>query len=218
MSFFTSAMRAGKAVGVPLGKAAIGGAAGRFALGAVGAGIYGAATNPYNDPEMAMGRIARMSLLGGLAGASTRLFTPAIKFGPKGMTSSGMPLGARMLGGMARNAPRAAKSAISGGGTLAGMAIRYPMRTAGILGGAYALHQTNKTPYDSEIADSVINQPISAYSNSNASVTNEEGMIQQMSSGISPMGGVMSGTGIRNQRLMQSTMGLVQGLSRGRHG
>ncbi len=218
MSFLTSAMKAGKAVGVPLGKLAVGGTMGRMALGGAIGGIYGAATNPYNDPEMGLGRIARLATLGALAGGSTRLFSPAVKFGANGMTSSGMPLGMRALGSLGKSAPGMTKAGISSGATLAGMAVNNPLTTLGIVGGAYALNQTNKTPYDSEIADSVVNQPVTEYSHPNNSQSSEEEMLGRMNNGISPMGGMMGGTQIRNQRLMQSTMGLTQGLHRGRHG
>ncbi len=308
MSFLSTAWRATKATAVPVGKTAMGGALGRMALGgAIGAG-YGALTNQYNDPEMAMGRIARLALYGGLAGGASRLFTPSIRFNkaalhpeagligprlPSGdffssyvgprmsggrffstkpkITTSGMPSGIRAMKAVGSHffseainrpglravtsakrpliGPRLASGAfttlgpitlkeyqarsyahafgqgligqsIAKGGTLLGMSLNYPMLTAGVIGGAYALNQTNKTPYDSHLANSVVNQPVSDVSRgvTNMKMAREAQMVSQMDNSVAPTGIVGGGTSIRNQRLLESTMGLVQGIHRSRHG
>jgi hypothetical protein len=219
-SFAQTMLKASKATVLPIAKMAMGGTAGRVGLGLAAGGIYGMATNDRNNPNQGMGYVARMALYGGMLGGASRLFTPAVKFGAKGASFSGMPVGLKAMGSMVRGARSPVQKTLGAGATLAGMSLRYPMLAAGVVGGAYAFNQMNKTPYDSSLADSSLNQPLVEADRLNPGVraAREQEMLQQMDSSMSPMGQVYSGSAMRNRRLMQSTMGLVQGLNTGRHG
>ena len=210
------AMKGGESA-FKLGKAGLfGGAATRIGIGAGLGAAYGMATNQYDDGDMAAGGVARAALYGGMLGGATKLFLPTLrngKFGP-------MPLGLKAAGGMARSLPGMAKTGISGGATLAGMALRHPAAAVGLGVGAYSLNEYNKTPYGSPLSQSSVNQAF--VSNETGPTYNkinrENAMLEHMDSGIMPMGGSMSGTQLRNRRLQQSTYGLTQGLHNGRHG
>ncbi len=217
MSFLiNSAMRTASAAGTAAKHAFFGGGVTRMAMGVAAGGIYGMATNDRNSTEGGLGHIARSAFFGGMLGGASRLFTP--KYLGKGKFS-GMPLGMKAMWGGAKAAPGMAKSAIDNGATLAGMALRNPLAAAGIIGGAYALNQDNKTPYSSPLAQSFINQPLHDDDSDMYNKMNRENMmIDQMSNGISPMGSQSSGTQLRNQRMLASTVGLTQGLHNGRHG
>jgi len=90
-------------------------------------------------------------------------------------------------------------------------AIRHPYATMGAVGavGAGAYYLSDSSPYQSP-------------TDTNAAVmrmdiNSEMAAIEAMESGIAPMGSMVSGAVLRNQRLMESTMGLTQGLHRSRH-
>jgi hypothetical protein len=109
-----------------------------------------------------------------------------------------------------------AKQAWRKGPATAGMAgraglfaVRHPYATLGVAGaGAYAALGPAATPYSSPSLSGVemglnINQEVAA--------------AEAMNTGIAPMGGITPGAVIRNQRLMESTVGLTQGLHKSRH-
>lgn len=99
-------------------------------------------------------------------------------------------------------------SATKTGWGAAKFAIRHPYMTAGAVGtGAYLA--THKSPYESPSLSGVTMR----------SKFDEEQMAVQslQESGVAPMGGLVSGAAVRNQKLMESTRGLVQGLHASRH-
>lgn len=211
-----AAMKVAGVAGSAAKTAAFGGTGARMGIGMAIGGLYGIVTNDYNDPEMAMGRVARLALYGGALGAASRLLTPAFKNGK----FSGMPLAAKMAGSFAKTAPGMAASLFDNGMTAVGWSLRHPVMAGSIAAGSYAAYQYNKTPYSSSLAQSTVNQAFVDVDNSGMynKMNNENEMLQRMSSGVSPMGLSSSGAQLRNQRMLQSTMGLTQGLHSGRHG
>jgi len=90
-------------------------------------------------------------------------------------------------------------------------AVRHPYMTVGALGaGAYVATKDNVSPYDS-LSLSSRGEEMSL------NIDRELEATSAMNIGVAPMGGVTSGAVIRNQRLMESTMGLTQGLHHSRH-
>ena len=91
-------------------------------------------------------------------------------------------------------------------------ALRHPYMTAGAIGTGYYL-TTEKSPYESPSLSGQL-EGIRL-----SSRFNEEQMAADAlnESGIAPMGGIVSGKAIRNQRLMESTRNLNFGLHRNRH-
>ena len=116
----------------------------------------------------------------------------------------------------ARETLKTAPWATKGIGSLAfktgRFALRHPYMTAGAIGTGYFL-TTEKSPYQ---IPSLTGQLEGVRLSSRF---NEEQMAADAlnESGIAPMGGIVSGAAIRNQRLMQSTQGLNFGLHRMRH-
>lgn len=106
--------------------------------------------------------------------------------------------------------------AVKGAGSLAfkfgNFALRHPYVTAGAIGAGYYL-TTEGSPYLSPSMSGKLEGVRLS------SKFNEEQMAADAlnESGVAPMGGIVSGAAVRNQRLMQSTFGLTQGLHRMRH-
>jgi hypothetical protein len=91
-------------------------------------------------------------------------------------------------------------------------AAHHPYITAGAVGaGAYLATQTS--PYESPTMSGSL-EGINLSSSFNQEQMAAESLNE---SGIAPMGGITSGAAVRNQRLMESTMGLTQGLWKSRH-
>ena len=199
-SFASGALKTGKF----LGKAAIGGTAGRMALGAGIGAAYGIATNPYENTNMGLTHIARSALIGGALGGASRLFTPNLLAG-KNMK---MPLGFKFL----RNDIKkfGGGNALDSLGGMAAWGLTNPIKVAGTVGAGIALTSVS-SPYTSPNARSINNAAPSIQ------LSRERQQIENIDSSIAPMRQVSSGAAVRNQRLMQSTYGLVQGLNRGRH-
>lgn len=218
MSFMGAAMWGVGTAGSLAKGALLGGTARRMAIGGVGGGLYGAMTNDRNDAEGAMGRVARMAFLGAGLGAGSRLLTPSLKNGKL----SGMPLGWKAAGSLTGGGIRGAMGVADKAATAVGWSLRHPLAAGGIVGGAYALGEMNRTPYDSPLAHSSLNQPIVWHGDEgrgyNNRISRESAMLDQMNSGVAPMSVSSSGTQMRHQRLQQSTFGLTQGLHSGRHG
>jgi hypothetical protein len=205
MGFFTG--MAGTAIR-GIGKSAVGGTAGRMALGAGIGATYGVATNPYDNPNMGMGWIAKHALYGGALGGLSRLVTPSMKFTAQGVKMSGTPAAFRAI-------PSAARTAYAGGrgaATGAGLAMRYPAATvaagAGIIAAGMYQFDTQTSPTQ--------NNSVSA-SVSNLQLRTDQAMLEQMDSQVAPGNRMTSGSYIRAQQMAQSTQGLVQGLHAGRH-
>ncbi|RKZ06470.1 hypothetical protein DRQ25_13830 [Candidatus Fermentibacteria bacterium] len=101
-----------------------------------------------------------------------------------------------------------AKMATKGAFNVGLFAVRHPYLTMGTIGtGAYLA--TDTSPYDS---------PSLSGANLKTNFNEEQIAARALNeSGIAPMGGITSGASIRNQRLMESTYGLTQGLHRSRH-
>ena len=114
--------------------------------------------------------------------------------------------------GAARTMPWAVGSASKLAFKTGKFALRHPYMTAGAIGaGAYLA--TEKSPYESpSMTGKLDGVRLSAR-------FNEEQMAADAlnQSGVAPMGGIVSGAAMRNQRLMESTYGLTQGLHRSRH-
>jgi hypothetical protein len=114
--------------------------------------------------------------------------------------------------GTAKTAPWAVSGATRLAFQTGKFALRHPYMTAGAVGaGAYLATETS--PYESpSLSGRLDNTRLSAS-------FNEEQMAAEAlnESGIAPMGGIVSGASIRNQRLMESTYGLTQGMWRSRH-
>jgi hypothetical protein len=88
-------------------------------------------------------------------------------------------------------------------------AVRHPYLMAGMAGaGVYAAMGTPSSPHTS---------PTLAEAEMGLAINQEIAAAEAMNAGIAPMGGVTPGAVIRNQRLMESTMGLTQGLHHSRH-
>lgn len=205
MGFFTG--MAGSAI-KGIGKAAVGGTAGRMALGAGIGATYGAITNPYDNPNMGMGWIAKHALYGGAIGGLSRLATPSMKFTAEGVKMSGTPAAFRAI-------PSAAKTAYKGGragATGVGLAMRYPAVTAGIAATAAV---AGMSAFDAQSSPTQ-NNSVSA-SVSNLQLRTDQAMIEQMDNSVASGGNLTSGSNLRAQQMAQSTHGLVQGLHAGRH-
>jgi hypothetical protein len=104
------------------------------------------------------------------------------------------------------------KTVINVGSLTAGLAktaYRHPYAAAGVAGaGLYAAYG-NKSPYSSPSLDGT-----NISNNSDA----ENEASQNLNNGIAPTGSITPGISVRNQMLMNSTSGLVQAMSRNRHG
>jgi hypothetical protein len=109
----------------------------------------------------------------------------------------GTPMVTRAMGSAADLALRAGQ-----------FAIRHPYMTLGAIGaGAYLA--TDTSPYESPSLSGV---------RMNSRFNEEQLAAEALNeSGVASMGGIVSGAAIRNQRLMESTYGLTQGLHRSRH-
>jgi len=113
--------------------------------------------------------------------------------------------------GVGRRIPPLIRPTLSLGMKSARFVMRHPYLTAGAVGAGVYL-ATNKSPYDSPSEDATMS------SRMRTNLNEEQIAIESLSeSGVAPMGGLVSGKAIRNQRLMQSTSGLVQGMWRSRH-
>lgn len=217
---FDAALKIGKVMGLKaLGAtktALVGGAMSRMALGGIVGAGYSAVTNNYNDTEMALGRIVRGAFLGAAVGGLSRLVTPAWSKGK----FSGTPLAFKALWSGTKRFPGLAASSIKYASKGVGFAMKNPTTTLGIIGGGYLLNEINKTPYGSSIANSSINRAFvdNPDTGINNAILRENTMVGQMNNGVSPMGEIGSGTQIRNQRMLQSTVGLTQSLHSRRHG
>jgi hypothetical protein len=89
-------------------------------------------------------------------------------------------------------------------------AFRHPYMTLGAVGtGAYLSSDLYKSPYSSPSLDRVSMNTRFNDEQMAANALNE--------AGIAPMGSIVSGATVRNQKLMESTNGLTQGLWRSRH-
>jgi len=123
------------------------------------------------------------------------------KFAAKNIAKSMLIEGASTL-------PWAASSVAKMSWGIGKFAIRHPYMTLGAVGaGAYLTTQTS--PYESPSLSGV----------RMTSKFNEEQLAAQalQESGVAPMGGIVSGAAIRNQRMTESTQGLTFGLHRSRH-
>jgi hypothetical protein len=80
MGFWTGAFGVGASAFKGVGKMAVGGTAGRMVLGAGAGAAYGAITNPYENPNMGLGHIARSAAMGAGIGGLSRLVSPAVRF------------------------------------------------------------------------------------------------------------------------------------------
>jgi len=115
--------------------------------------------------------------------------------------------------GITKNASWAAGSAAKTGWSLGKFAYRHPYITAGAVGTGVYIANASPSPYESPTqAGDLEGIRLSATFNQ------EQAAAQTMNeSGIAPAGNITSGAAVRNQRLMESTMGLGFGLHRGRH-
>lgn len=124
--------------------------------------------------------------------------------------------GASAAWGVGKITAQMAPWAMKGTGSLAfkagRFALRHPYMTAGAIGTGYYL-ATQSSPY---LSPSLSGQLEGVRLSSRF---NEEQMAANAlnESSVAPMGGIVSGAAIRNQRLMQSTQGLNFGLHRMRH-
>lgn len=225
MSFALNMIGKGfKGVGTPLGKLAVGGAPGRMFLGGIAGGIAGGITSDRNDPTNRASDIFRGAFLGATLGGASRMFTPGVKFTSSGMKYLPSGIGSAVAGVGMGNIARGAGTLVSGtarvaraGGSailsVAKAAYRNPRLTtygvAGIAGGAMTLNAIDNYRSRSHILEN---------SEMRTSMQQEMNMLDQMNSGLAPMGGLVSGKSVRNRHLMDSTMGLVGGMHRGRHG
>lgn len=195
------------ATGAGLSKSITGGIGGRMMLGGgIGAvaGAFGA-TN-YNDSNQQINSILTGAAAGAFAGAATRLITPAIRYGKEGAMTTGIPIG--LKAGM-KGLGLAGKTGFGA----AKFAIKHPrvtLATAGAGLGAYAA--SNFIGTQTSTLDQGLDDPMTSNN-----PLGENAAMSQMNMGLSPMGSMTTGTSIRSSRMQQSTFGLVQGLSRGRH-
>lgn len=199
-------------------KVAMGSSFGRIAAGAAIGATYGAFTNPHNDTNSSLGYIARSALFGGVIGGATRLFTPAVKFGEK-ITSTGIPFAFRAAGRSLKPGMGLAYNLAEKGMAGVGWAMKHPGWAISGAVGAYELFSNNTTPYSSPSLEGIPTRGLTNFSEGILSTreANEREQISRMTNTVSNAGNLTSGTSIRNQRLMQSTFGLVQGLSANRH-
>jgi len=212
MSFIIDTLLgAGKRVGLSAGKSAIGGTFRRAALGAAIGGGYEAITSDSQNTGSYLSDIARGALIGGTIGAASRLVTPALvrgKFKGPGILSLARKAGYKpTLKKFAKKGYQVSKFGIKGGMNLALFAAEHPIITvAGATLGVYALFG-NKAPYSSPSSDV----------NLKASYNQEARALDRMETGIAPQGGLSTGIALRQNRLQQSTMGMVQGMWQSRH-
>jgi hypothetical protein len=113
---------------------------------------------------------------------------------------------------IATHTPSLISSVAKTGHTVGAFALRHPYMTmAGLGTGAYLA--TNKSPYDSPSLEGRLEGV-----RLSASFNEEQAAAQALNeAGVAPMGGIISGAAMRNQRLMESTVGLTQGLWSSRH-
>lgn len=113
---------------------------------------------------------------------------------------------------IATHTPSLISSIAKTGLTVGAFALRHPYMTmAGLGTGAYLA--TNKSPYDSPSIEGRLEGV-----RLSASFNEEQIAAQALNeAGVAPMGGIVSGAAIRNQRLMESTVGLGFGLHSSRH-
>ena len=120
--------------------------------------------------------------------------------------------GAKGASGFAFSAGKEAVKSIPGvaraGYRASLFALRNPYLTAGGIGSAAYILNSNKSPYDSPTLTSNLTQP---------NMVNQNMAMSGISEGIAPMRTMEIGYSVRNKMLMDSTMGLVQGLHRNRH-
>jgi hypothetical protein len=175
----------------------MGSTVGRMAAGAAAGGIYGAVTNPFEDPELAGGHILRSMALGATAGGLSRFVT------------------AKNIWRTAKGAVRMTPSFAKGVAGVTGFALRNPFTTMALTGATVALAMQSKSPYKSAaLSGEYEENPLMR-----TTYNQEAAALSQMDIGqVAPYGQMTTGTEIRNQRLMKSTTGLVQGLFSGRHG
>jgi hypothetical protein len=185
-----------------IGKMAIGGAGSRMLLGGVVGGAYQALTSDKRDINQKMTDIFKGVAIGAAVGGISRAITPAL-------TSSGVkvpllkPLSTgKGLLNLGKNTGRAALN-------IADLGLKHPLLVAGGVATGVGLSIANSGgPHQySSILKGQTNIQL-----------NSEPEIGEVNTGISPMGGMTSGTGIRNRQLMESSYGIVQGSHHSRHG
>lgn len=194
-----------------LAKAVTGGAGSRAVLGGIVGGIAGGiGSMNSNDPNQRAAGIMKGAVAGAFLGASSRLVTPAIRWGKEGAMTTGMPVGLSMLKKMTG-------FGASVGASAGKFAFRNPRLAMGMtavgalgLGGMYAASNILGDEGTSLNAD---------YNDwqYKANRIQEDNAYSRLTPGVSPMNMMSTGTTIRAGRMHQSTFGLVQGLGRGRH-
>ncbi len=180
-----------------------GGAGGRMVVGGV-AGATAAAWNSrnYNDPNVRIGNIMKGAVGGAIAGGATRLVTPAIRWGKKGALTTGIPVGLKM-----------GVKALGMGGSAVAFAARNPGLTGAAVFGVGALYAGSNV---AGTQTSSLNYNLDERFPANAA--SGDAALGMMNNGVSPMGNMATGAMVRSQRMASSTVGLTQGLHRGRHG
>jgi len=113
-------------------------------------------------------------------------------------------LGARAGWGVTKQLPSIASAATN----IGLFAVRHPYMTLGAVGAGMYLAGGGASPYAS---------PSLSGAHMSLNINQELAAAELMNTGVAPMGGMIPGAVIRNQRLMESTNGLVQGLHRSRH-
>jgi hypothetical protein len=174
---------------------------------AIGAGV-GYATSDANSPTNLMLDTLRGATLGALAGAGTMAVQKGITRGIPAMFSA---QGARTMAAGAGGLLRGAKRTATGAGQVGGFMLKYPLATAGVVGGAVL------------VSNSLNSSPTMSGAKVNTKYDQQQMALTEMHSGTGAPGAGRIGTAPemmgRFQRAhQQSTAGLVQGLHRGRHG
>jgi hypothetical protein len=160
--------------------------------------------------SLGLGALGTFALGLGLVGGSRLLSSPRVTgsmfragLGTLGVAAGGVGLGVKALW-QSKLLGTSAKLANAG----AQFAVRHPYMTLGGAGTAAWL-ASDTSPYDSPSLGGVRMQ---------SRFRDEAEAMESLDYGVSPMGGATaSGAGIRNQRMMESTLGLTQGLHRSRH-
>ena len=213
MSFLTDfILGTGKVVGKTAGKSLVGGTVRRMALGAVVGGGVTALTTDQQESNNFMTAVLKGAIVGAAIGGATRVITPAHYGGkfhapllPKMMRAVGyQPSFTRLM----KHGVSIVSAGVRTGLNVMEFSMKHPYLTAGIAGAAAYTMLGNKGPYS----------PPEENVQLRSTYNQELRTLEMMGNGIAPQGGITSRTAIRNNSLMQSTYGLVQGMYSSRHG
>jgi len=140
-----------------------------------------------------------MSFATKILGAAAGIAGTGLKYGAKGVWKAGK-MGVQTVPSLAKFGTQAA-----------GFAIRHPYATVGTVGaGMFLSSGTGSSPYTSPSLGGQGERM-------SLDINREAAAVEAMNTGVMPTGSLTSGSVVRNQRLMESTMNLGFGLHSSRH-